>query len=192
MSSMPTVWILGAGFSQALGAPLFRDLFQSEERIDNSGYQVHPHTTNVLLLYRRFGPRLEGREGRGQVWRNPEEFIDFIESAKSASGGAREFLEGVIGGVPVDLIADIARRMLAIECSIFPSWCRSHDGALVAVPAMGAAFQPGGHDRNLQLRPRVRTAEGKMQNRSGPSRSGESLRGHRTQRKCRSTNRRNT
>ena len=119
MSSMPTVWILGAGFSQALGAPLFRDLFQSEERIDNSGYQVHPHTTNVLLLYRRFGPRLEGREGRGQVWRDPEEFIDFIESAKSASGGAREFLEGVIGGVPVDLIADIARRMLAIECSIF-------------------------------------------------------------------------
>ena len=29
-----TVWILGAGFSQALNAPLFRDLFKSDHRVN--------------------------------------------------------------------------------------------------------------------------------------------------------------
>lgn len=112
-----TVWILGAGFSQALGAPLFRDLFRSEERIKTSGLKLPSETFAVLALYRQFGPEASSR-GFGQLWRDPEEFIDHVESAL-APDGSRNLLQGLLNSVPVETIADVARRALAVECSLF-------------------------------------------------------------------------
>jgi hypothetical protein len=127
MSSLRTVWILGAGFSQALGAPLFKDLFGSDERISTSGLNLPGEPLGVLSLYRSFGPV---REGRGQLWRDPEEFIDVIETARDATSGARRLLEGSYRGIRAfigvgdrreftPMIADVARRLLAVECSLF-------------------------------------------------------------------------
>jgi SIR2-like domain len=120
MSNQRTAWILGAGFSQALGAPLFKDLFQNEQRLLTSGLALPDRVYGVLNLYREYGPDADTAGGKGRLWRDPEEFLDVIETAKAPSGD-RRLLEGIYARPPntVEELADLARRVLAVECSLF-------------------------------------------------------------------------
>lgn len=111
-----TVWILGAGFSRGLGGPLFRDLFRSDQRIHASGVKLPKSAIDLMGLYRKYADQ-ETAASVGVLWRDPEEFIEVLESAK-APGRARDLLNVQSPGTP-DELADLARRLLAVECSQF-------------------------------------------------------------------------
>lgn len=123
-----TVWILGAGFSRALGAPLFRDLFRSEHRVLAAFARFHPRDTSlrdkmlaVLGEYRLHAPEELGGMGgqHGLFWRDPEEFLDLVESATSGELAARDLLGTGTGKPSCEVLANMGRRALAIECSHF-------------------------------------------------------------------------
>jgi hypothetical protein len=107
-----TVWILGAGFSRGLGAPLFRELFMSGKRIEASGLSI-VNANDVLVIYRRYNA-----DSPEVLWRDPEEFIDVLESARRP-GRAMALLARAVPNTPADRLVDAARRILAIECSQF-------------------------------------------------------------------------
>ena len=111
-----TVWISGAGFSQGLGAPLFSDLFRSDKRVQASGLTFPDDTLYVPELYRKYTEG--GSERAGVLWRDPEEFIEVLESAANEEGRSRDLLATVTGLTP-DQLVDRARRLLALECSDF-------------------------------------------------------------------------
>lgn len=117
-----TVWILGAGFSQALNAPLFRDLFKSDHRVKAAcGHSPSGSILQALGLYRRYASSEVGGEGseNGTLWRDPEEFLDVIESASGGAISYREFLAAAGIAPETDTFADWGRRALAMECSHF-------------------------------------------------------------------------
>ena len=118
---MTTAWFLGAGFSRGLGAPLFRDLFRGfpgRARLLTLNPDLGQTIEAVLNLYRRFGvPPADGIPG--SFWRDPEEFIDVLESAAISDGGQRELLKSIVPSLSVEGMVDLARRALAIECSFF-------------------------------------------------------------------------
>ena len=108
-----TVWILGAGFSRGLNAPLFRELFLSDKRIAGSGLSLPGATAfPVMKVYRKYNGNSED-----VLWRDPEEFIDVLESARRP-GRALGLLTAATE-LSVPEMVDAARRILAIECSHF-------------------------------------------------------------------------
>lgn len=116
------MWILGAGFSQALNAPLFRDLFRSDHRIRAACGNSDPGPILLALsIYRKHAPRDIGGQGdeNGTFWRDPEEFLDVIESASSGAIPHIELLRTASIVSEPHTFADWARRALAMECSHF-------------------------------------------------------------------------
>lgn len=65
-----TVWILGAGFSRGLGAPLFADLFKTDHRIEAL---LGPHCGAGSVISRY-------AQDKTTLWSDPEEFLDFVET----------------------------------------------------------------------------------------------------------------
>jgi hypothetical protein len=120
---MTTVYFLGAGFSRGLGAPLFRDLFRSfpgRAHVQTMSAALAERISSVLTVYRNYGyPPNNSLDA--SFWRDPEEFIDVLETAATADGGSRELLTGILGPAPgsIEKMVDLARRALAIECSHF-------------------------------------------------------------------------
>jgi hypothetical protein len=106
MAELRTVWILGAGFSAPLGAPLLGDLFSErmrEEallRVAASEKVLKSPCARVVCALYRYGlgddtehalpglpvfaqqdepPRLRGRK----YWRNAEEYLEFLDAAEA-------------------------------------------------------------------------------------------------------------
>jgi hypothetical protein len=135
------VWILGAGFSKALGGPLLKELFTPKSAGD---LRVQ------FELKDRFPKLFDGPAkcvrwlyGHGTdvepLWSNPEEFVDYLDTAsvsRSTEGPHPQFdrLVDVLlrsnlprpGATPPDEIATYignlstaARRLIAAECSAF-------------------------------------------------------------------------
>jgi hypothetical protein len=77
---------------------------------------------SVLSMYRKHAPNDLG--GNGDVgdllWRDPEEFLDVLESAIVETSPARGLLK-ILNNAPPATLADIGRRALSIECSTFLS-----------------------------------------------------------------------
>jgi hypothetical protein len=124
-----TVWILGAGFSRALGAPLFKDLFRSDHLVRAACERFQPKEllnlekciSEALFCYRRHTPQDLGVGGGGDAgmfWRDPEEFLDVVESATSGVLSAMDLL-ATDPNADVASLAAMGRRALAIECSHF-------------------------------------------------------------------------
>jgi hypothetical protein len=116
-----TVYFLGAGFSRGLGAPLFRDLFRSfpgNARLQTLHSDLGQRISNVLNLYRTYGTP-PGAGISGSLWRDPEEFVDVLESAAKSDGGSRELLRNIVPSLSIESMVELARRALAIECSFF-------------------------------------------------------------------------
>ncbi len=145
------VWILGAGFSKPLGAPLLDDLFlpatwdlyaiqYGESRFS----KLRSKTAEAVHWLYNHGRRFTlGRsiswnwtfDGEA-LWANAEEFLDYLDTAATAPTAAAlkarieqlagKFLTlqhpGVSISIPaVDELAAAARRLLAAECSAFLS-----------------------------------------------------------------------
>jgi hypothetical protein len=60
-----------------------------------------------------------GATDDGVFWRDPEEFLDAVESAAAGSVASQELLRTDRGDVSIDTLVDMGRRALAIECSHF-------------------------------------------------------------------------
>jgi len=91
------VWILGAGFSRPLGGPLLKDLLQLdcfaalEASYPKGDYpKLHsPHCQAVHALYHAGSTdsddskngRIVHGLGRQRIWSNPEEFLDYLDTA---------------------------------------------------------------------------------------------------------------
>ncbi len=133
-----TVWILGAGFSRALGGPLIADLLANRDmqiltELFSQSYARHNELVNDNLRARALF--LWGH--KQGYWGDAEQFLDIIEtaSARSASGPShRSFLvEAILKGAAwwpnaptitnkfnsLDSLALACRRALATDCSIF-------------------------------------------------------------------------
>lgn len=75
-----TVWLLGAGFSRALGGPLLDDLFRPRHWLDDDlvfPAKLYPALSGDLCLSRLLCEtgKAEGR------WRDAEEFLAFVDAA---------------------------------------------------------------------------------------------------------------
>ncbi len=123
-----TVWILGAGFSRALGGPLLRDLL-TPECIDNvrAAFPAHEgwldaDRKRVLVIYDTHKYRDERAPGQ-RLWRDAEEFIDYVDTAAELGGPAKSRLLPFVSGdprpEPLKVLAWAARSMVAAECSAF-------------------------------------------------------------------------
>ncbi len=120
------VWVLGAGFSRSLGAPLLDDLFS--EQLDglvraaygDSRYpRLYSQAAKVVRrLYREHHPR---------HWRDAEEFLDRLDLAARApdSAWARSVLSLAgqlqLGPEPLSALSFAARRLVAAQCAVFLS-----------------------------------------------------------------------
>jgi hypothetical protein len=114
-----TVWILGAGFSRSLGAPLFRDLFRSDLQILASIGYLPVEMKAALDTYRSYAPSdMGGHAELGTLWNDPEDFLYKLESATAGSPYHRSLFPRL--AVPdIKIMAHMTTAALAIECSHF-------------------------------------------------------------------------
>jgi hypothetical protein len=86
MLAMPkTVWVLGAGFPRSLGAPLLKDLFRQEERIDVQAY--FPEAGFPGLARDMMATQITFNWGKDieHLWEDAEQFLVFVDDAMSDS-----------------------------------------------------------------------------------------------------------
>src|SRR5580692_12507562 len=94
------VWVLGAGFSAGLGAPLLKDLFSrasSEDLFVRYSRDVPalfgPEVPFVRWLY-AYGStndyvEIDNSQWRGELmWRNAEEFVEYLDIAAEEEASA--------------------------------------------------------------------------------------------------------
>ena len=141
--SRRVVWVLGAGFSAALGGPMLGDLFSRRSEKDTAlRFPEHafprlhgPPAPSVRLLYQRgLADGLMQLSNRREVmcermWSNAEDFIDYIDTTAAACGkDANHWLGSRIDEaltqldcqrVRPDQLRDLARRLVAAECCGF-------------------------------------------------------------------------
>ena len=146
MARNGTVWILGAGFSRSLGAPLLRDLFSKTSKeviLGAFSRDEYPELQTQITyaahwLYHAGAKFPEGeifdradlRFGF-QLWRDAEEYLDYLDAAAELGDGAapnkflkrkiREKYESKNKPELEDLMrfSAAARRLLAAECCSF-------------------------------------------------------------------------
>lgn len=94
------VWVLGAGFSMPLGAPSLTGLISEAIRIQLQGLLPQGHAawaSTVQRVYESGQPIGDRpvdnskvpRELGAQLWRDPEEFLDVLDLAKSRVGSVQ-------------------------------------------------------------------------------------------------------
>ena len=132
-----TVWVLGSGFSRALGGPLLTELFTSGSRFRRNSFftseqfpLLHDELCKIALAM--YENCLPGRRPNIDAWNNPEEFLERLDTAASLGPDSLTWKYTVTnllrlarsGGIPkehADLakLAAATRRLLAAECSAF-------------------------------------------------------------------------
>lgn len=138
------VWVLGAGFSKPLGAPLLPELLGPRllERLQVSPtyqrFANNKHVEAALRLYNygsEIGGLMHGLDSRASVpiWTDAEDFLDQLEqAAREASGMSstnamatyfarllKRTLNLELLDIDILKLADAARRLLAIQCELF-------------------------------------------------------------------------
>lgn len=141
------VWVLGAGFSASLGGPMLGNLLRPElhDRLaatfprDRFPFLFDAAAMVALHLY-SFGRQyalgrpeywqVPDRERGKWLWRDPEEFLEFVDSAgRSDNGPQASMIKAVLASGPVrgtgiagnalEALSTAARRLLAAECALF-------------------------------------------------------------------------
>ncbi len=140
-------WVLGAGFSAALGGPQLRELFSSKS--DKDARARYPNVEGLfdggaarvrwLYLYGQSSADIEALNGgfrlSGEViWSNAEEFLEYLDTAAAQAAGAGlvgphaarlQNIQRAAGAADAADIVDAARlrksarRLLAAECNGF-------------------------------------------------------------------------
>jgi hypothetical protein len=131
------VWILGAGYSAPLGGPLLKQLFTPASLqyvravFPKLNFpEMHSEAvTSALNIYLKGSP---GRQFTGHIWADPEEFLDFVETAalpdsiEGEPSRKNNFLQSFMSEEQQMILqksrfelATAARCLLAAECSAF-------------------------------------------------------------------------
>lgn len=129
-AGMPVVWVLGAGFSKPLGAPLLDDLFSfsltEDLRARYEGDRYTDFRMDVDNIYEVYGLNLQSRHGPGQPWEDAEQFMDYVDSAAIEDPGGvtiKRILQycqsSTVRCLSADEISKAARRVLAASCDHF-------------------------------------------------------------------------
>jgi hypothetical protein len=134
------VWVLGAGFSAGLGAPLLTTLFTEASEGDvrvryRRITKLHDETARqVRWLYaygsgREVFSRKQGTLTGERLWANAEDFVEYLDTAAEPDDGRprphRDRLNELISAhhddalIGVDELRESARRLIAAECSSF-------------------------------------------------------------------------
>jgi hypothetical protein len=143
-SNQKVVWILGAGFSKALGGPLLKDLLRFYPR--PTVQELHIDLLQHVLRGSTEEPRTRARidemfqvrkafneTGEHRQWSDAEEFLDFLETAaeewrnevssrRTGLSYVRPILDAIrtsAGFDDVQSLASAARRAIAADCSLF-------------------------------------------------------------------------
>jgi hypothetical protein len=136
------VWVLGAGFSAALGGPMLADLLSRKSEADirvrfrEANYpELHGIAASQVRFLYQYGSTNEVVPGftmRGErIWSNAEDFIDYVDTAASPApdndGNAlaermngillQKFDSKIVEGP--DALRTVARRLIAAECCGF-------------------------------------------------------------------------
>jgi len=134
-----TVWILGAGFSQPLGGPLFGTLLApgTEANIRTTFSRkdfpaVFGDAARAVVALYNYGIRF--RHGMPfqwtpplavpgeDLWEDAEEFLSYLDSPPDGGKRLLELIPVLIdvpGGFKLDALNLLARRMIAAQCSAF-------------------------------------------------------------------------
>lgn len=141
MADGKIVWILGAGFSRSLGAPLLQDLFTAE-----ASKRVAEHYGLNANKDKREGPAWVARvctagirnRGVENHWEHAEDFLERLELAENDKV-ARKILAGFMGlaGSPEDTLA---QRSIADHCCDFENFKRFRADALQFLVAEVCCF----------------------------------------------------
>jgi hypothetical protein len=142
------VWVLGAGFSRSLGAPLLDELLSPERFRDliaayPQASDLHASDAQLVIRLFHYGMRyargpvdINGRDaqliaqGRGErLWEHAEGFLDALEAASATPANVMaQRLNGALNALAAGFDAekpgmqrmlDLARRMIALECCRF-------------------------------------------------------------------------
>jgi hypothetical protein len=138
------VWVLGAGFSRSLGAPLLNDLLSVRHRLSLGGIYgpdcpalFSPEASTVYTLFHHFSKYPEGWFTRPDQrvadthgykhWSNAEHFIETLCDARVNPQVAAELSAMMVSEAQTfgshsrdwDTLATAAKRIIAAECSGF-------------------------------------------------------------------------
>jgi len=145
------VWVLGAGFSRSLGGPLLPQLLTRAARANSlvrfpkgDFPDIHGTASTWVMRLYHYGRRyFEGEpfkgdnkraEGGQDLWRDAEDFVDYLDAAPSPSSPALGRLVDIANELrqqktplvlDFDRLGTVAKKMIAAECCAF-----IHDGAL--------------------------------------------------------------
>lgn len=133
MSAGGIVWILGAGFSMPLGGPSLPKLLSNEcqRRILARFPDAEPRLFKgdswayIYRMLQRNGWELQDSAKR--VWRDAEEFLEFLDlAAHSPTGGPSRRLLNAYGGPHPDssdgvyaVLTETAKKLVAADCCFF-------------------------------------------------------------------------
>jgi hypothetical protein len=126
-------WVLGSGFSRALGGPLLSDLFTDAAKwkreicFPQDKFPIlHDKFSQAALRLYKYG--LGNERGSVAAWSNPEDFLDQLDDAADLGASSTQWknllklLEASHTAATVHDISKIsesARRIMAAECSAF-------------------------------------------------------------------------
>jgi SIR2-like domain len=129
-----TVWILGAGFSQPLGAPLLRGLLPLETWDDvravfgNLYRTSNEALTSMIPLLYNYGTRFERGPpdsspfGNGErLWEDAEDFLSYVDSPPGHGARLQQIVKRLRPSLNVsnEELASEARKLVAAQCSAF-------------------------------------------------------------------------
>jgi len=123
-----TVWVLGAGFSRSLDGPLLQDFFSTTLRprvyrlVERLGGALP--RADLDVLERAYWGGDAGASGQipvGQPWRDPEEFLAWLDTAYAdpQSREAGVMKEAGHDSRRVEMLRSMARRYIAIATDEF-------------------------------------------------------------------------
>jgi hypothetical protein len=116
MTSRPkTVWVLGSGFSQALGGPLLKDLLSKSAQEDTKEiFNGLPDRTAVYSLY---NTHIKTR------WEHAEQFLEFVDLATSPESAKHNILRTMLTSLGLtqtpERMRDLATLSIAAEVSTY-------------------------------------------------------------------------
>jgi hypothetical protein len=125
------VWVLGSGFSVPLGAPTLVELLNPASKViveklfpENDFpklYKGGNFSTSYSLFANGHSPR---NKSLPKMWADAEQYLDYLDTATVVTDGpATARLTSVHMGlhneIKINGLADITRRIVAAECSVF-------------------------------------------------------------------------
>jgi hypothetical protein len=129
------VWILGTGFTQPLGGPMLNQLLSpgTWDRLGSGSFD--PSGLGHFAVFRLFHYGRAYKDGRPnhdpnrigiEIWRDAEDFVDYLDAATEIGGPAQAFIakklidvDPTYSRLNIDSLRFISKQLVAAECCAF-------------------------------------------------------------------------